>query len=112
MSSTYNLTTVISAVTPEDKICYLNNQVSGFIALGLVIFVVVLTILLLLYNGYTIFTALPVALFIGAIISSLLLFWMCGDIRAGLIPMIKKEVVVLIWVLFGISAYIRTVVDD
>jgi hypothetical protein len=112
MSSTYNLTTVINAVTPEDKICYLNNQVSGFIAIGLIIFVIVVTLLLLLYYGYTIFTALPVALFIGSLIASLLLFWMCGDVRTALIPMIKKEIVVLIWVLFGISAYIRTVVDD
>jgi len=107
----YNLTTVIDAVTPEDKICYLNNQVNGFIAIGLLFFVIVVTLLLLLYYGYTIFTALPISLFIGALIASLLLFWMCID-GVTVIPMIKKEIVVLIWVLFGICAYIRTVVDD
>jgi hypothetical protein len=39
----YNLTSVINAVTPEDKICYLNYELSGFIAIGLIIFVIVLT---------------------------------------------------------------------
>jgi len=103
----YNLTAIFNTGKVEDMMCMTNIQSGGLIGICIVLFVLILTISLLMWINYTIYTSLVGGLFISSLISSLLLFWKCSG---G--TMLKPEIVGVMWVLLAVAAFIRTKIED
>lgn len=106
----YNLTN-LTATTGTSNIgnfvCQI-NYISNFWWATIVLFMLfIIALILLMRYDYTIYTSLPIACMLAAMVATLFRFWQCNDV--GMIP---TTLVIIFWTLTGLFTAIRVAIKN